>query len=570
MFVSSPRIRGKVFGGLLVVVLLFLLFRNSQDIKTKYDEIKYGDASIQTEAKPLIGNVKTDPSYEFWRKVFGLIQSSKPELSPEEIADAVQFNEIEKGLSDRLTKEELLAKGTVSDRAFNEFKIKHKKLLKELPTELAPSTYKKGTTGIVIIGGLKFSWLAYLSLKSLRATGSTLPVEIIMPTYKDYENELQFCLQTLPKLGATCVVIPDVFGPEVTLNWKFGTYQYKSLALMVSSFQHILLLDSDNIIVQDPQAVFNSEMYKENGMITWPDYWARVITPKFYEIAGIDVNEKKRVRFRNSQLLVSRSTSENLNDEEKLQVPYHDLEGALPDLSTESGQLIINKGTHGKTLLLSLYYNVCGPKLFYRLFSLGDPGEGDKDTFPAAALITKQKYYQLNSAIRTLGYTDNNGEFKGVAIGQRDPVADYNFYEKKQFKAFRDHYKNADINSQIEYLQKLKSEPNKERDEIPLFAVHCNFPKHDLKSLMSKDDIYDEENNRLRYRFYGDYTFKRNAIINGEKTTVDVNFEQAIWQEMKTSLCEKKIHFVFYADADMDVICSFIDNQLRWLKSHNP
>lgn len=566
MLVSNPRLKGKVIGALVVFFILLLLLRNSQAIRSKYTN--HGDDLNLAEAKPMIGNnMKADPSYEFWSKVFTIIKNNQPELTPEEIENAVQYIQVESYPSNRLTKDQLLAKAVVSDTAFKEFKLKHERLLKELPDELSQATYKKGSKGVVIIGGLKFSWLGYLSLKSLRATGSTLPVEIIMPTYKDYENEAHFCLRILPKLGARCVVVPDVFGPDVSLNWSFAKYQYKSLALMVSSFQHVILLDSDNVAVQDPEPIFNSEVYKKNGMITWPDYWPRVITPRFYDIAGVKVNENKRVRFSNFNLLVSKSTSSNLNDEEKNQVPFHDLEGALPDVSTESGQLVINKGTHGKTLLLSLYYNVCGPNLYYQLFSLGDPGEGDKDTFPAAALITNQPYYQINSGVRTFGYVDNLGKFQGVAIGQKDPIADYNYYEKKWFKTFKDDNQNSDINAQIQYIEKNKNVPVTERDDIPLFTVHCNYPKLDLETLMSRKDLYDIENNRLKYKFYGDYTYKRKVIQNGEKTTVDVNFELDIWQEIKTTLCDKKIKFAIYANADMDHVCSFLNNQVNWLSS---
>ena len=88
-------------------------------------------------------------------------------------------------------------------------------------------------------------------------------------------------------------------------------------------------------------------------------------------------------------------------DQEREEVPFHDLQGSIAELSTESGQLIINKHTHGKTILLALYYNFYGPNLFYKLFSLGEQGEGDKDTFVAAAVVTRQDYYQVKSFIKT-------------------------------------------------------------------------------------------------------------------------------------------------------------------------
>ena len=55
-------------------------------------------------------------------------------------------------------------------------------------------------------------------------------------------------------------------------------------------------------------------------------------------------------------------------------------------------------------MLMTLYYNIFGPEIYYKLFSLGALGEGDKDTFAAAALACGEKYYQVASSIRTLGY----------------------------------------------------------------------------------------------------------------------------------------------------------------------
>ena len=70
---------------------------------------------------------------------------------------------------------------------------------------------------------------------------------------------------------------------------------------------------------------------------------------------------------------------------------------------------------------MTLYYNIFGPEIYYKLFSLGALGEGDKDTFAAAALACGEKYYQVASSIRTLGYFDTTpgGGFHGIAMAQK-------------------------------------------------------------------------------------------------------------------------------------------------------
>jgi alpha 1,2-mannosyltransferase len=66
-------------------------------------------------------------------------------------------------------------------------------------------------------------------------------------------------------------------------------------------------------------------------------------------------NENTRARFNRLPII----TPLEITPDERLEVLYHDLEGALPNLSTESGQLIPHKGeTNGHTLLVSLFYNI--------------------------------------------------------------------------------------------------------------------------------------------------------------------------------------------------------------------
>jgi alpha 1,2-mannosyltransferase len=320
----------------------------------------------------------------------------------------------------------------MSEKAFKEFKETHKILLEELPSGSPTTTYNPGSIEILFIGGGRFSWLSYLSLLGLRETGSKLPVEVIMPTYFDYEEEIEFCTEILPKLNASCLVIPEVFGASVMTQWnkKFRSYQFKSLALMASSFQNVLLLDSDNIVIENPDAFFDSDLFKRYGIITWPDYWRRTISPHFYNISGTEVNKRKRVRYDRLPIDYTES-DDNLLETEKDSVPFHDLDGTVPNMSTESGQLFISKLSQEKTLLLSLYYNLYGPQLYYKLFSLGELGEGDKDSFAAAATVLKQEFYQLKPLIKGIGYFDKDDHFQGEAMAQKNPLKNYEIFKEK-------------------------------------------------------------------------------------------------------------------------------------------
>ena len=599
-FLSIPRNRFKAIGVLSVTCILIYVILHSSIITTDFDVSDYGDKFIpsiifddnndngenlkdpQPELDNDKGNGETDTTtsnsmttaHTFWK---GTFDKYKMDLG-QDPENAVSYVDKLKQKQGPLNKEVLLSKAIVSSELMKHLKEKHSGVVEDLPSVMPGSVYNKGSKGVVIIGGGKFSWLAYLALVQLRNVGSKLPVEIVMPSRADYEKELEFCENTLPEMQASCVVLPDVLGEAVMKNRKFASYQFKALALVVTSFEHILLLDSDNMIVSNPDEIFESKLYHQYGMITWPDYWKRTISPLFYDVAEIEVNENKRVRYNRFPLYNAQNVRSNIyTDQEREEVPFHDLQGSIAELSTESGQLIINKHTHGKTILLALYYNFYGPNLFYKLFSLGEQGEGDKDTFVAAAVVTRQDYYQVKSFIKTFGYADSDDKFQGVSMGQRNPLIDRKHYEDHVLALLeKDSFKSLSIADQIEQMKKFENEDFDQHNSIPLFTVHCNYPKLDPKLYMSRDDLYDKKEKKLKYRLYGNLKYTKEVVKDGETGTeastdkVQIDFELQQWQHMQDILCLKKIYFTHFIDNDMNELCQFIENQVAWLsKSQN-
>lgn len=597
-FLSIPRNRFKAIGVLFVTCILIYVILHSSIITTDFDVSDYGDKFIpsiifddnndngenlkdpQPELDNDKGNGETDTTtsnsmttaHTFWKGIFDTFDKYKMDLGKDP-ENAVSYVDKLKQKQGPLNKEVLLSKAIVSSELMKHLKEKHSGVVEDLPSVMPGSVYNKGSKGVVIIGGGKFSWLAYLALVQLRNVGSKLPVEIVMPSRADYEKELEFCENTLPEMQASCVVLPDTLGEAVMKNRKFASYQFKALALVVTSFEHILLLDSDNMIVSNPDEIFESKLYHQYGMITWPDYWKRTISPLFYDVAEIEVNENKRVRYNRFPLYNAPNVRSNIyTDQEREEVPFHDLQGSIAELSTESGQLIINKHTHGKTILLALYYNFYGPNLFYKLFSLGEQGEGDKDTFVAAAVVTRQDYYQVKSFIKTFGYADSDDKFQGVSMGQRNPLIDRKHYEDHVLALLeKDSFKSLSIADQIEQMKKFENEDFDQHNSIPLFTVHCNYPKLDPKLYMSRDDLYDKKEKKLKYRLYGNLKYTKEVVKDGETGTeastdkVQIDFELQQWQHMQDILCLKKIYFTHFIDNDMNELCQFIENQVAWL-----
>ncbi|KAH3901072.1 alpha-mannosyltransferase SCDLUD_002546 [Saccharomycodes ludwigii] len=307
-------------------------------------------------------------------------------------------------------------------------------------------------SGIVIMAGGKYSLTALGVLKSIREnsglkTRNSVPVEIFFPPDIDDDQAIKFCTEIIPKVDNTgltsCTLmsrlLPESEDPTKTIKNIQG-YQYKAMSILFSKFQKVLFLDADNYVVNPIDGWFNNIIFERSGLILWPDFWRRVHHPWFYTITGLNVDENRRVRFA-SDHLISPEILKNLDGP----VPYHDYSGTIPDLSSESGQLLIDKNMHMDTLILSLYYNINGPNVFYPLLGQGGAGQGDKDTFAAAAFNFHglNKMYQVRGTPRAIGYHCDKNEvsiedlknsaglgegawsFRGVGILQSDFTEDY-------------------------------------------------------------------------------------------------------------------------------------------------
>ncbi|KAK6455814.1 mannosyltransferase putative-domain-containing protein [Scheffersomyces xylosifermentans] len=475
----------KVLVGLFILVLL----QNINYFKDADDEY-HEEPSEAHVGHGVIGDSKS--SHAFWHEIFTLFKDNGIPMEDDKNPwikykyDTRNFGK---------TRIALLDRADISEEHFNMIKNKHTKVVEGLPDTLPTSVYNSGKKGIVMTGGGFFSWLSYLSILQLRDLGSKLPIEIVLPEFSDYKKEKDFCDKILPKYNARCIIIPEELGlTEEHTDWEFKKFQYKGLALSLTSFQHVLMLDSDNFPVANPDSFFDAPVYKDHGMVLWPDYWKRSMSPRYYEIAGQEINYNKRVRSSAYDFI----TPQKLYSHEMDKVDLHDLEGTVPDLSTESGQLLINKETHGKALLLSLYYNTYGPQVYYKLFALGARGEGDKDTFAAAAVVTKSKFYQVKSYIHPFFFY-NGDTYKGTAMGQHNPELDYKLFTK-QYSILSKDKKNQimDSEEQVQLLKKFDEEFFYKTDKVPMFTVHCNIYKIDPAMYMSRSGyLYNSKFKRL-------------------------------------------------------------------------
>ncbi|KAF8328664.1 mannosyltransferase putative-domain-containing protein [Cantharellus anzutake] len=232
--------------------------------------------------------------------------------------------------------------------------------------------------GIVMTGGNQDTTARLLvTLRILRKEYKTsLPVEIF-----SFPGEIQdeALLKELEELNAVVKELPG----RTKLNiWK--NFQIKADAIVSSSFEEVLYLDSDNVPTRDPTYLFNADIYKKNGKaVFWPD--------------------------------LNKDHPDN---------PIWRLLGKPCDYSQweiESGQIIISKsGNDGLNLAaLHLASHMQEQHEFY--FRLSG---GDKDTFRYAFWALRLPFGVSPRYLSALGFKSqyDNGRFCGIAMLQYDLI----------------------------------------------------------------------------------------------------------------------------------------------------
>lgn len=384
-----------------------------------------------------------------------------------------------------------------------------------------PSGLFKGN-GVVIVGGGKFMPIAMTTVRMFRRVDLETPIEIFVPELEPV------CQNVLPALNVRCVKLN-------TLGGKVQGYQYKSMALIQSSFENVLLLDADNFPIRDPSKLFRSKPFTETGFVLWPDYWLRTTSPHFLNITQLSSYAQ------------------------------------LPTISTESGQILVSKRKHFKSLLLATYYNFHGYTTYYPLLSQGAMGEGDKETFAAGAAVMNEPLYQVKSSVKPAGYHLEDG-YHGVAMLQMDPIKDYEtFLIKGDLSATPDvNMGKLGVPPTFLHNHMHKMDPM----DLVLLQMARRFPNSSTIEQMPGYEKY-------RLRIFGKLDDWQNDFGQQEYTTTfggsgNNDKELEVWQEAQWMVCEmavkRGVRFKVwdqYKWEDYKDACDRIELQVKWI-SQNP
>lgn len=361
--------------------------------------------------------------------------------------------------------------------------------VKRSPPQLV---YEPNTRGIVMTAGYIQLPVLVTSLRMLRRTGSLLPVEVFLADVSDYDDDI--CDRILPSLNAKCLLLSDVFQAAKS-GVSIDHYQYKVMAILFSSFEQVLLLDSDAFPLHDPLPIFDQEPFNSTGMVVWPDFWYASESPYFFEIAKLDTVPALQTR-----------------------------------ASVESGEILYSKSQHALSIMLATYYNFYGPMYYYPLLSQGAPGQGDKETFAWAATVFDEPFHAVGEPVRALGRLDTNGKFIGSAMVQHDPNLD--FARTHQPPSISDE---SDSSSSDVIFRR------------PLF-IHANFPKFDPSTIFAEGDDHTgiggptRDSNGTSVRCWMD---KESAI-----ETFGFDVEYRFWEEIRRTACEYEQQFGCWKDKE--------------------
>ena len=256
----------------------------------------------------------------------------------------------------------------------------------ELFKKMAPAYPERAFAGrgIVIVGGNqpKFQTSYWVAIHALRRSGCALPIQLWFP-----EREGPDCERAdeLRRMGVTIhsfadLVDADAAGGAHGAAAMTNRFMYKIVALVFSSFQEVLLMDSDNIVLSDPSSLFASELYESRGSILWMDFWRGSAAPDLASVLGA---------------------------------------GAAANHTHESGQMVMDKKRTWEALRLALFFNAHAD-VFYPL-TVNYMGLGDKEIVSTAFLHLRTPYGVAPHGPDHVGVRDHDrAETLGNTMMQHD------------------------------------------------------------------------------------------------------------------------------------------------------
>ena len=216
---------------------------------------------------------------ELWTKLHALFeehtpaQRSKPIAFPGGIVDNPPFNVLDEYLP-------------IERIDAIDMRMTHGHLVKSLPD--LPNKLFRGQGIVMVTDSIKGEFAA-TSLGMLRLLGSRLPVELWM---LDRALARKRWCEELAHQGVACRYLEDYVDNAQKVSGDEN--QQVAAAMLFSSFEEILYLDSTTIPVAKPDDVFEAEGFEDTGCVLWSDFWRSTESPWTAYITGVSQQKDTR------------------------------------------------------------------------------------------------------------------------------------------------------------------------------------------------------------------------------------------------------------------------------------
>lgn len=238
------------------------------------------------------------------------------------------------------------------------------KVIKNMP-EYPPLHRGKGI--VICGGGVKYFTNAWVCVNMLRRLGCELPIQLWFLGTRELDEAMAGLMGEFDVQCVDALEVQRRSPCRILKGWELKPY-----AIVHSSFREVLLLDSDNLPLINPEALFSWPEYHKTGALFWPDYLKLAPDREIWRICG---------------------------------VPYRE------EPEFETGQILVDKARCWNALLLCMWYNA-NSDFFYRYVY------GDKETFHMAFRKLNQPFAMPSRGIFSLVNTMCQHDFHGNRIFQ--------------------------------------------------------------------------------------------------------------------------------------------------------
>jgi ADP-heptose:LPS heptosyltransferase len=272
------------------------------------------------------------------------------------------------------------------DQILTPDKVHHR--MEQVTTRIPPCPTSMAGRGILICaGGPKYFPPAWVCIRMLRKLGCSLPIQLWHLGDRELDDAMKRLVAPYDVECVNAEVVRQKHPIRILRGWEL-----KAFALLHCRFQEVLLLDSDNVPVTNPEPLFETRQFKRTGAVFWPD-----------------------VRRYNPRHDIWRITG----------VPYR------AGREFESGQILVDKTKCWRALWLARWFNEHSD-FFYNYIL------GDKETFYFAFRKLKAPYAMPRRQPYRLPGTLCQHDFKGARVFQHRNTEEWNIWlQNRRVREFR-------------------------------------------------------------------------------------------------------------------------------------